>query len=72
MTDDDHKELAEALRQTKGMVVLSGYACELYEELYGDWHRVERRALADGGRERVEVLWINEATWDGRAGGRLF
>lgn len=62
MSDDDHEALAEVLRGLKGMVVLSGYPCDLYDkELYPDWHRVERKALADGARKRVEVLWINKA-----------
>src|ERR1039457_4384728 len=28
------------------------------QELYSGWRRVERQALADGARKRVEVLWI--------------
>ncbi len=60
MTDDDHRELAEVLHSVKGMVVISGYPCELYdEELYPDWHRVERPHLADGARPRTEVLWLS-------------
>ena len=62
MTDDDHRELAVMLRTISGMVVLSGYACPLYDsELYPDWLRIERPALADGARPRIEVLWINPA-----------
>lgn len=62
MTDDQHRELAESLRSVRGMVLLSGYACPLYdEELYPDWRRVERPALADGARPRTEILWINPA-----------
>lgn len=62
MTDDDHRRLAGALRAGKGMVVLSGYPCDLYDvELYPDWQRVERRHMADGARARTEVLWINPA-----------
>lgn len=62
MAEEGHRALAEVLRSVKGMVVLSGYPCSLYdEELYPDWHRVEREALADGARKRLEVLWINEA-----------
>lgn len=58
MTDDDHRALAEVLRLLEGAVVLSGYACPLYDEdLYPDWARDERPALADGGQHRVEVLW---------------
>lgn len=62
MTDADHRELAAVLRQLRGGVVLSGYACELYDiDLYPDWHRVERAAHADGARDRTEVLWLNRA-----------
>jgi DNA adenine methylase len=59
MTDADHRELAVLLRQAEGKVVVSGYPSHLYEELYGGWRRVERPALADGARRRVEVLWMN-------------
>lgn len=59
MSDLEHRELAVALHQAKGMVMVSGYACALYDaELYADWHRVECGTHADGGRDRQEVLWI--------------
>ena len=60
MTDNEHRALAATLRAVEGTVVLSGYACDLYDrELYPDWARVERAAHADGARDRVEVLWLN-------------
>jgi len=63
MTDADHRELAAFLRTLRGTVILSGYPCELYDaELYPDWRRTERKAMADGARERTEVLWMNRAT----------
>jgi DNA adenine methylase len=44
------------------MVVLSGYPTKLYDkELFPDWARYERRAVADGARIRTEVVWINAA-----------
>lgn len=62
MTDEDHRALARDLHDLRGMVVLSGYACPLYDdELYADWKRVERPAYADGARPRTEVLWLNHA-----------
>lgn len=62
MTDDEHRELAGVLHGLSGMVVLSGYPCALYDdELYKDWHRVARAALADGAEKRTEVLWLNPA-----------
>jgi DNA adenine methylase len=62
MTDDHHRELAATLRAVKGMVVLSGYPCDLYDrELFPDWERHDKDTHADGGRDRTEVLWLNPA-----------
>lgn len=62
MDDDHHRELANVLHDVEGMVVISGYACDLYDtELYPGWHRVTRKAKADGSRDRTEVLWSNSS-----------
>lgn len=65
MTDADHRALAEVLRELRGMVVLSGYACDLYDrELYADWRRVECQTIKSTNRasaQSVEVLWLNAA-----------
>lgn len=61
MTAADHAELLAALRELRGMVVLSGYPAPLYDDALKGWKRVERKALADGARPRIEVLWLNEA-----------
>lgn len=61
MTDADHVELLAFLRGLKGMVVVSGYPCPLYDEALAGWTRREREALADGAAKRTEVLWINPA-----------
>lgn len=70
MTDDEHRELAAVLHHVRGMVVLSGYHCELYNELFADWGYIERIALAEGARRRTEVLWFNPAA-AARSNGRL-
>lgn len=59
MTNAQHREMAEVLRGLKGVVIVSGYDCELYQELFEGWHRTEVAALADGALDRTEVLWIN-------------
>jgi DNA adenine methylase len=62
LTDDDHRRLAGVLHDLQGMVVLSGYPCDLYDrELFPGWERHERQARADGARKRTEVLWLNPA-----------
>lgn len=62
---EDHRTLAATLRgMTSAMVVLSGYPSALYDELFPDWQRHQRKAMADGGRERTEVVWLNQACTD--------
>jgi len=59
MTDADHAELLDVLDAHPGPVLLSGYVNELYDTRLRHWHREERQALAEAGRIRTEVLWIN-------------
>ena len=66
MSDDDHRALADTLHGLSGMVVLSGYHCPLYDDdLFSEWACVERQGFADGAKKRTEVLWFNEAAWNG-------
>ncbi|MBA3248058.1 MAG: DNA adenine methylase, partial [Pyrinomonadaceae bacterium] len=41
LTDEQHRALATTLRQAKGKVAISGYRCELMEELYAGWRQIE-------------------------------
>lgn len=62
MDDDQHRELAEVLRASDSMVVISGYASPLYDyELYPDWRRLERVTTSEKSKKRTEVLWINQS-----------
>jgi DNA adenine methylase len=72
LSDDDHAELLTFLRGLRGMVILSGYPTALYDAALPDWRRVERKALADGAKERTEVLWINPAAHEAISAGPLF
>jgi DNA adenine methylase len=58
MDNADHRTLAAFLCDLQGMVMVSGYPCALYEELFAGWRRVERSAHADGARDRTEALWL--------------
>lgn len=71
MTDADHEELLDALLGLEGSVVLSGYAHPMYDRKLSGWRRIERAALADGARHRIEVLWI-KAPKPQIIGGALF
>lgn len=64
MNDQDHRDLADILHGVKGMVVISGYHSELYDELYAGWEPREKVAFvsaAAGVNERTEALWLNPA-----------
>lgn len=61
MSDEQHRALAEVLHRLEGMVVLSGYDCPLYRELFAGWRRIDRAHLADGARKRIESLWLSPA-----------
>ena len=41
MSDDEHEELAYGLRRCKGKVAISGYRCDLMNELYMGWKRID-------------------------------
>lgn len=60
MTDDDHRELAEALHQVKGMVIVSGYPSTLYDELYAGWRCMMKSYRAQNAKQpSTECLWLS-------------
>ncbi len=64
MTDEDHEELLGVLLDLEGMVVLSGYETELYNDMLGGWTKHTTTARASAGRGtvmRTEAVWINRA-----------
>lgn len=72
MTVEDHAAFLDGARALAGIVVISGYPAPLYDNALKGWRRVEREALADGARARIEVLWLNRAAVDHLDHGPLF
>jgi len=62
MTDTEHLALLDALDAHPGPVVLSGYACALYDNRLSKWHRIETRSISEKGGVRTEVIWMNRET----------
>lgn len=50
--EGQHRELAEALRECRATVILSGYHSDLYDSLYDGWFRVELPARTSQGAIR--------------------
>lgn len=74
MTDDDHLELLGILLGMDGMVVISGYDSDLYNEALIGWETYSTKSRISAGRGtalRTEVVWINQACSDAlhRRGG---
>lgn len=61
LTDVQHAELGDLLNRVRGMVVVSGYRCELYDRLFAGWTRKTRRHLAHGSIPTRECVWLNPA-----------
>lgn len=73
MSDDDHRQLAEQIHRIDGMVVLSGYPCDLYDcELYPTWERHITRARVNNSKGwATEVAWLNGAAASARRAANL-
>jgi DNA adenine methylase len=64
MSEADHRELLDTLRQCQGKVILSGYRSPLYDTALASWnrHEVEVANHAAGGAEKrrmTECVWCN-------------
>src|SRR5262249_29647048 len=64
MTRDDHVRLLATIKAAKGMVMISGYANDLYDSQLAGWtrHEFDLPNNAAGGREKrrmTECLWCN-------------
>lgn len=59
-----HVDCADLLRRSSAFVVVSGYASDLYRDIYEayGWRRVDREAQVNAGATRIECLWLNPAT----------
>ena len=62
MTEQDHVELLDALKQHKGSVILSGYPHEMYDSELKGWSRITRKSYNQNADRRTEVLWCNFGT----------
>lgn len=63
MADEEHKQLAEVLNATKGLVALSNYDCDLMDTLYPSkkWKKIHSplKTIHSTKDKRQEVLWVN-------------
>lgn len=59
MDINDHVDLAQTLLSASGMVVLSGYDDELYNEMYKGWRKMTRTTTNRMSDSVKECLWLS-------------
>lgn len=61
MTNEEHIALANVLHDVQGKVAVSGYHCDLMDQLYGDWNCIDAdpRMCHSVKEMRQEALWVN-------------
>lgn len=63
MSDDQHRELADALNEAKAMVAFSNYECDLIDKFYPPkrWRKIvgPEKTIHSTKDTRREVLWVN-------------
>ncbi len=61
MDEDEHKHLAQLLKQVNGMVAISGYRNKLMDDLYNGWYRFDapEKKTHSVKELRQECLWMN-------------
>jgi DNA adenine methylase len=61
MNDGEHRDLAQALIRAQGKVAVSGYRCDLMDDLYKGWRCEEAppKTCHSIKKVRTEALWMN-------------
>jgi DNA adenine methylase len=61
MDEEQHRELAAALRRIKGNAAVPGYRCELMDKLYKGWRRfdADEKHCHSIKQLRQECVWMN-------------
>lgn len=70
MENQQHIALLEVLKGHPGPVILSGYENDMYDRHLQGWIKLHKKAQAEGGRARVETVWMNyePQIWMGELG----
>lgn len=59
MSLEDHLELARVALNLEGMVIISGYPSEIYDDLFMGWEKLIKTVNTDFQSRSVECLWIS-------------
>ena len=60
-SEEDHINLSDRLQEIKGMAIVSGYPCDLYEQIYcrRGWQLETTKAQTNNHTMKIEGIWIS-------------
>lgn len=62
MDHEDHENLLQKIVKIEGMVIISGYPSELYEDYLHNWSRVQKKSRTTNTQKLgTEIVWFNPA-----------
>lgn len=59
MTNEDHVQLSHQVKQLKGFVIISGYDCPLYRDIFGDWVTIKKVVRTSARKQAIEYLYLS-------------
>lgn len=59
MSSEQHLKLLALAKQSKSMIIISGYDNELYNRELNGWYTDSINAQAQFGKSRIEKIWLN-------------
>lgn len=68
LTDSQHELLLKEIKELRGMVIVSGYESDLYQDILSDWKSFSSKSQISAGRgtaTRTETIWLNDSAYKG-------
>lgn len=59
MSDAEHIELLETIREHQAKIIISGYDNDLYDKYLDGWEKISFKAVTEGATKKTECLWVN-------------
>lgn len=59
MTDEQHAELLQIVKESDCKIMISAYENELYDNILADWKKEHKSTTAECSRKRTETLYMN-------------
>lgn len=59
LSEEDHYHLLQELKQSKAMIMISGYESDLYNTELKGWQKRTLQSHTEQGKARTEVIWCN-------------